>query len=55
LQGGIRKPKVYTDGTIHYSCLAVIDEPRNLEEALGNKNWNFAMDVEYDALMNNNT
>jgi hypothetical protein len=55
LQGGIHKPKVYTDGTIRYGCLAVIDEPRNLEEDFRNKNWKSAMDVEYDALMNNNT
>jgi hypothetical protein len=55
LQGGIRQPKVYTDGTIRYGCLAVTGEPRNLEEALRDKNWKHAMDAEYDALMNNKT
>jgi hypothetical protein len=37
LQGGIRKPKIYTDGTICYGCLAVTSEPRNIEEALRDK------------------
>jgi hypothetical protein len=28
-------------------------EPQNLDEALENKNWKQAMDIEYSALMNN--
>jgi histone deacetylase 1/2 len=55
LQHGIRKPKVYTDGTIRYGCLAESGEPRNLDEAFNNKNWKNAMDEEYNALMRNKT
>jgi histone deacetylase 1/2 len=55
LQGGIRKPKVYTDGTIRYGLLTITGEPSTVEEALGNKNWKEAMDVEYNALVKNNT
>jgi hypothetical protein len=40
---------------VHYGCLAVVDEPRNLEDALGDKNLKNAMDMEYDALMKNKT
>jgi hypothetical protein len=43
LQKGIRKEKVYTDGTIKYgrnAFLATSGEPWYLEEALGNKNQN---------------
>jgi histone deacetylase 1/2 len=55
LQSGIRKEKVYTDGTIKYSFFTSSDEPRNLEEALNDKNWKKAMDSEYMALMKNKT
>jgi histone deacetylase 1/2 len=55
LQHGIRKPKVYTNGTIRYGCLAESGEPRNLDEAFNNKNWKNAMDEEYNALMRNKT
>jgi hypothetical protein len=27
LQAGVRKPKVYTDGTVRYGFLAELDEP----------------------------
>ena len=40
LQHGIRKPKIYTDGSIKYGFLTAIGEPQNLEEALHDKNWN---------------
>jgi hypothetical protein len=40
LQAGVCKPKVYTHGTVRYGCLAVVDEPQNLEDGLGDKNWN---------------
>jgi len=51
LQQGIRKPKVYTDGTIRYGQLAATSEgPPNLRDALSDKNWKHAMDVEFDAL-----
>jgi hypothetical protein len=55
LQRGIRKPKVYNDGTVRYGCFTSNGEPQNLEEALGNKNWKQAMDLEFSALMNNKT
>ena len=51
LQQGVRKPKVYTDGTIRYGQLAATSEgPPNLRDALSDKNWKHAMDVEFDAL-----
>jgi hypothetical protein len=55
LQAGIRKPKVYRDGTVRYGFLAESGEPRSLEDALGDKNWKIAMDVEFDALVKNKT
>jgi len=58
LQSGIRKEKVYTDGTIKYgksAFLTTIGEPQCLEEALGSKHWKEAMDAEYMALMKNKT
>jgi histone deacetylase 1/2 len=55
LQSGIRKEKVYTDGTIKCGCFTSSDEPRNIEEALNDKNWKKAMDSEYMALMKNKT
>lgn len=55
LQSGIRKPKVYTDGTVRYGCFTSSGEPHHIEEALGNKDWKSAMDIEYDALMKNKT
>jgi histone deacetylase 1/2 len=54
-QAGIRKPKVYTDGTVRYGCLAVTQEPANLDEALCNKDWKQAIDLEYQALIKNKT
>jgi hypothetical protein len=38
LQSGIRKEKVYIDGTIKYGLFTSSDEPRTLEEALNDKN-----------------
>jgi hypothetical protein len=55
LQQGIRKPKIYTDGTIKYSFLATSLEPHSVEEALLDKNWKEAMDDEYRALVQNKT
>jgi histone deacetylase 1/2 len=54
LQHGIRKPKVYTDGTVRYGHLAVAsEEPSSLNDALSDPNWKHAMDNEYSALMKN--
>lgn len=55
LQAGIRKPKVYRDGTVRYGFLVASGEPRSLEDALGDKNWKAAMDAEFDALVKNKT
>jgi len=56
LQHGIRKPKVYTDGTIRYGQLATtLEEPPSLEHALADKNWKTAMDAEFDALLRKKT
>jgi hypothetical protein len=55
LQSDIRTPKVYTDGIVRYVCFTSTSEPQSLDEALENKNWKQAMDLEYTALMNNKT
>jgi hypothetical protein len=56
LQRGIRKPKVYTDGTIRYGQLATTsEESPTLEHALVDKNWKHAMDVEFEALHRDKT
>jgi hypothetical protein len=55
LQHGIRKPKVYTDGTIRYGLLTFSGEPNHLDEALSDSRWKSAMDQEYNALLKNNT
>ena len=49
------KAKQYTEGTTRYGCLTASGEPQNLDEALENRNWKEAMDVEYMALMKNKT
>ncbi|XP_072149133.1 retrovirus-related Pol polyprotein from transposon RE2 isoform X2 [Setaria viridis] len=54
-QGGIRKPRVYTDGTIRYGLLAANGEPNTLHEALADNNWKHAMDEEFLALHKNKT
>lgn len=50
LQHGIRKPKEYTDGTVKYGLLSITGEPNNLEDALQDKRWKDAMDLELLAL-----
>jgi hypothetical protein len=56
LQDGIRKAKVYTDGTIHYGLhTSFTHEPCNISEALSDPSWKNAMDDEYSALMRNKT
>ena len=46
LQQGIRKPKIYTDGTIRYGQLVATTEgPIDLQHALVDNNWKRAMDV----------
>jgi hypothetical protein len=53
LQHGIRKPKVYIDGTIHYGVFSVSGEPQYHHEALNNQRWKNAMDSEFGALLKN--
>jgi hypothetical protein len=53
LRDGIRRPKVYTNGMIHYSMLASTCEPTSLTKALIDGNWKKAMDCEFDALVKN--
>jgi histone deacetylase 1/2 len=55
LQAGVRKPKVYTDGTVRYGCFTASGEPQTLDEAMHNSDWKSAMDAEYDALIKNKT
>lgn len=52
---GIRKEKVYTDGTVKWGLSISTGEPQNLQEALSNKNWKDALDAEYMALFKNKT
>ena len=55
LQSGIRKEKVYIDGTVKYGCFTSSGEPSTVEEALGSSHWKDAMQSEYDALVKNKT
>jgi hypothetical protein len=55
LRDGIRKPHVYTDGTIRYGMIASTGEPSNLTKALTYSNWKSAMDTEFDTLVRNKT
>ncbi|XP_071685432.1 uncharacterized protein [Lolium perenne] len=62
LQRGIRQPKQRSDGTVAWTsiCLAhaterAASEPRNLQDALGTPHWKDAMDIEYSALIKNDT
>lgn len=55
LQHGIRRPKVYNDGTVRYSCLTSTGEPSCLRDGHEDRNWRSAMDKEFQALMHNNT
>jgi hypothetical protein len=54
LHARLRKPKVYTDGTICYGMLTT-GIPYNLQEALSNDDWKSAMGVEYSTLLRNQT
>jgi hypothetical protein len=52
---GIVKPKIYTDGIVHYANLTTTIEPYNVTEALANLEWKAAMQEELSALMTNKT
>jgi hypothetical protein len=47
LQSSIRKPKIYSDGTIRYANFVADQEPGNLSAALADQNWKNAMEFEY--------
>jgi hypothetical protein len=51
LQGGIGKPKKYTDRTIRYGNLAISSTPLNVQEALSVPHWKQAMHDELTALL----
>lgn len=55
LQQGIRKPKQFTNGTIHW-CMhsqSSTEEPTTIGDAFHDPNWVLAMDVENQALIGN--
>jgi hypothetical protein len=52
---GIRKPKIYTNGTIRYGFLTTNREPENLEDALQDTNWKEEMNAEILVLERNKT
>jgi histone deacetylase 1/2 len=55
LQSGIRKQKIYTDGTVRYGLLTATGEPTSTQDALSDTRWRKAMEEEYDALLKNKT
>jgi hypothetical protein len=55
LSHGIRRPRVYTNGTVCYSMLTTTGEPSHLNEAFHDSNWKAAMDTEFDGLVQNKT
>jgi hypothetical protein len=55
LKHGIRKPKVYTDGTVRYSLALTKEEPTDYRIAMDDSRWKSAMDSEYIALLKNKT
>jgi hypothetical protein len=55
LQHNIRKPNIYTNGTVRYACLFMSREPESTTGALSHDKWWEAMNNEYQALMKNKT
>jgi hypothetical protein len=55
LHNNIKKPKVYTDGTIRYAFLTTSGEPESSAEALSHEKWRGTLDEEYKVLMKNGT
>ena len=51
-KNGISKPKVFT--VLLPTCDS-LTEPSTVLQALSNKDWKFAMNSEFQALVNNNT
>jgi hypothetical protein len=55
LQHGISKPKIYTDGTVRYSLFSTTGEPQHYSKAMQDERWKKAMDIDFDALLKNDT
>jgi hypothetical protein len=55
LQAGIRKPKIYSDGTVRYDNLIIFEEPNNLSAAMSDPTWKSATDSKFSALERNKT
>ncbi|XP_071676645.1 uncharacterized protein [Lolium perenne] len=60
LRNNVRQPKIRTDGTVSWvatrmSQVLADAEPRDLQTALRSADWKTAMDVEFAALLRNNT
>jgi hypothetical protein len=57
LQKGISKPKIYTDGTVRWGMSASVaaQEPTSVDQALADDRWVAAMDLEFQALLKNQT
>jgi hypothetical protein len=55
VQHDISKPKIYTDGTVRYSLFSTTGEPQHYSEAMQDERWKKAMDIEFGALLRNDT
>lgn len=55
LQSGIRKPKLYTDETIHYGNLSICEKSSDFATAITDPNWKAAMESEFSAFSQNKT
>jgi hypothetical protein len=55
LQHGISKPKIYTDETVRYGLFSTTGEPQHYSEAMQDERWKKAMDIDFDALLKNDT
>jgi hypothetical protein len=55
LQHNISKPKIYTDGMVRYSLFSTTGEPQHYSEAMQDERCKKAMDIEFGALLRNDT
>jgi hypothetical protein len=51
LQAGIRKLKIYSNGTFRYGNSAVLEEPCNHTNAMSGPQWKSAMESEFSTLV----
>ena len=54
-QSGIVKPKQFHDDMVRYGFYSATGESETTEEAFGDPKWRKAMEVEYNALLENKT